>query len=341
VTKTPMTAMLGLRRGDIVQIRSAEEILATLDEDGKVDGMPFMPEMLEFAGRTVSVSGRADKTCDTTHRTGLRRLHDTVHLEDLRCDGRAHGGCQAGCLLYWKESWLKAPEQRGSDTPTTSVAAVPAAGRNSLTNDDLQALTRATAPDETNPGRARFRCQATEVFDATSPLPWWHPTQYVRDIRSGNVSPAQVAIGFVRWLSVRVQARLNGSGVPGMKGRLASSPKELLDLQPGDRVRVKSKREIARTLDTANRNRNLSFDVEMLPYCGQEFTVLRRVTDIIDERTGEMIHIPGDCIILDGVTCRSEYRLFCPRADYPYWREIWLSRVDPATLPSPSESLKP
>jgi hypothetical protein len=323
-----MTATLGLRRGDIVQIRSAEEILATLDEDGKVDGMPFMPEMLEFAGRTVSVSKRADKTCDTTHRTGLRRLHDTVHLEDLRCDGRAHGGCQAGCLLYWKEAWLKSPDQPDFEMPSTSIPAPPPAHRMGLTRADLQASTRTIAPGETNPDRERFRCQATEVFNATSPLPWWGPAQYLRDIRSGNVSPAQVPIGFVRWLSVRVQARLNGTGVPGMKGRLATSPKEVLDLQPGDRVRVKTKREIERTLDTANRNRNLSFDVEMLPYCGQEFTVLRRVTDIIDERTGEMIHIPGDCIILDGVTCRAEYRLFCPRADYPYWREIWLSRVD-------------
>jgi hypothetical protein len=33
-------------------------------------------------------------------------MTDTVHLSDLRCDGSAHAGCQAGCLLFWKEAWL-------------------------------------------------------------------------------------------------------------------------------------------------------------------------------------------------------------------------------------------
>ena len=28
-------------------------------------------------------------------------------LDDLRCGGQAHGGCQAGCRLYWKEAWLQ------------------------------------------------------------------------------------------------------------------------------------------------------------------------------------------------------------------------------------------
>src|SRR4051794_26168577 len=34
---------------DWVQVRSREEILATLDENGQLDGMPFMPEMLASA----------------------------------------------------------------------------------------------------------------------------------------------------------------------------------------------------------------------------------------------------------------------------------------------------
>ena len=35
-----------LRPGDIVELRPAAEILATLDESGALDNMPFMPEML-------------------------------------------------------------------------------------------------------------------------------------------------------------------------------------------------------------------------------------------------------------------------------------------------------
>ena len=41
-----------------------------------------------------------------------------------------------------------------------------------------------------------------------------------------------------------------------------------------------------------------------------------------------MLHIKGDCIILDGVICTGDYHRSCPRSIYPYWREIWLKRVE-------------
>jgi len=40
---------------------------------------------------------------------------------------------------------------------------------------------------------------------------------------------------------------------------------------------------------------------------------------------------PG--IILEGVTCSGNYvhnRMFSPRHEYPFWREIWLERVNQA-----------
>ena len=96
-----------LRPGDVVEVRPAAEILATLDADGAIDNMPFMPEMARLAGRRFTVSRRVDKICDTIAATGSRRMTDTVYLEDLRCDGSGHGGCQAGCRIYWKEAWLR------------------------------------------------------------------------------------------------------------------------------------------------------------------------------------------------------------------------------------------
>ena len=35
-----------LRAGDVVEVRSLDEILATLDEQGELDALPFMPEMV-------------------------------------------------------------------------------------------------------------------------------------------------------------------------------------------------------------------------------------------------------------------------------------------------------
>ena len=34
--------------GDLVEVRAPEEILRTLDADGTLDHLPFMPEMVEF-----------------------------------------------------------------------------------------------------------------------------------------------------------------------------------------------------------------------------------------------------------------------------------------------------
>ena len=96
-----------LRPGDIVEVKPAADILATLDADGALDAMPFMPEMLQYVGRRFTVSRRVEKICDTIAATGSRRMRDTVYLEDLRCDGSGHGGCQAGCRIYWKEAWLR------------------------------------------------------------------------------------------------------------------------------------------------------------------------------------------------------------------------------------------
>ena len=66
-----------------------------------------MPEMLAWCGKRLRVDKLALKLCDTIESTGMHRIRDAVHLEMSRCDGQAHGGCQAGCSIYWKEAWLK------------------------------------------------------------------------------------------------------------------------------------------------------------------------------------------------------------------------------------------
>ena len=95
-------------------------------------------------------------------------------------------------------------------------------------------------------------------------------------------------------------------------------------------MQVRSPKEIAATLDENGFMRGLSFDREMIPYCGGTYRVQDRVEQIIDERTGRMLKIPSDCLILEGVVCSGEIspgRWFCPRAVYPYFREAWVRPV--------------
>jgi hypothetical protein len=345
-------ARLGLRAGEVVEVRSRDEILRTLDHHGAFDALPFMPEMLKWSGQRFRVIARADKTCDTIEKSGGRRMIDTVHLEGLRCDGIAHGGCQAGCLVFWKEAWLKRvtslSEAPASREPETARPAQWRAGEGPACNEEALATATRVRGDQASPDGERFACQATALRAATTPLAWWDVRQYVRDVRSGNVAIAEV----LKYIGVRTILNLiehlhglpGGYRVamalarsvqrawwsPGPEGHLTKTPVGDLNLKPGDRVMVKSKEEIFATLDKRNRNRGLFFDAEMQLYCGREFTVSRRVERIINEKTGKMMTLPNDCIVLEGVVCParvSAQRLFCPRRIYSYWREIWLRRV--------------
>ena len=347
---------LDLRAGELVEVRSEGEILATLDADGTLDGLPFMPEMLAFCGQRLRVDKRADKACDTINYSGSRRLHDTVLLAGARCGGEAHGGCQARCLLFWKEAWLRRAGAGAPGDNGHAPGAALASGSTLQPSCDRDRLVRATravgAPTEDG---IRYRCQATDLLRASFPMAWWDVRQYARDVRSGNVRlRAVVAAALFRgfqlllrlrgyrllvWSYNRVQAWRGGLPYPfPLQGALDKSPRGTLDLQPGELVRVKSREEIVRTLNRRNRNHGLSFDPEMVRYCGNVYRVLARVERVIEEPTGRMISLTNDCIILDDVVCRAEYstrRLFCPRSLYPFWREIWLERVNPAE-PTPA-----
>lgn len=341
-----------LRVGDWVEVRSKEEILSSLDAQGRYEGLPFMPQMFSYCGQRFQVFKRAHKACDTVTKTGNRRLPGGVHL-NLRCDGEAHGGCQAYCLIFWKDAWLK-PVGDGGET-TGYLPAVP-----SLQEDQAARGNSSQAPEDLLPtvvhdqkdGEPRYLCQATELPTYTTLLPWWDPRQYLEDYTSGNVGLGQICSGFaysvyhrllrpfVRtarlliWVYDKFQAATGGIPYPERSGTIPAgqaTPTADLKLQPGELVRVKSYEEILATVDTNNNNRGLNFDVELVPYCGGTYRVKTRVTKFIDETSGRMVSLKTPAIILEEVWCRSRYsqcRLFCPRSIYSWWREVWLERVD-------------
>ncbi len=345
-----------LKVGEWVEVLSKEEILKTLDERGMFEGVPFMPEMYRFCGKRFRVHKRAHKTCDysTPYPCYTRWLKDTVHL-NTRCGGEAHDGCQAGCELFWKTAWLKVVS--GPQPDVVGIQPAPAAedciGAYQLTGpgpDDAHIWASIKIPDPEG-GKPKYMCQMSEVPHATTPLQWWDIRQYVEDWTSGNVSLWQLFCGFVwtwyynlsqagiglgrpmRWLYNMLRPLWGGSMFPRMPGMIPEgqpTPTVSLNLQPGELVRVKSHEEILKTVTLYNMNRGMTWDAELVPYCGKEFRVLKRVTKIIDERSAKMIEMKTACIILDNVVCQARYsdhRMFCPKAMYPYWREIWLERV--------------
>ena len=319
----PWSTSLSLRVGEFVRVRSKEQILATLDSRGGLDGMPFMPEMLRHCGQRYRVFKRAEKSCDTIHTGAGRRVRDAVHLEGLRCDGSAHGGCQALCLFWWREAWLE--RDPGAGTPG---APAPVLSGTSCTEAELMASTR----QEGDGSGDVFSCQVTQLHEFTEELDWWDPREVAREIQCGNVS-APRAVGVMMHAAGNViRRRIGQRPEPHITGRCgATTPSgSLPGLKVGDWVEVKSQEEIEQTLNAKQRNRGLHFDIEMLPYCGRRMRVLQKVDRIIDEKTGAMRPLPNDCWILEGALCegyRSRSRLFCTRQIYSYWREIWLKPV--------------
>lgn len=322
-------------RGDRVRVRSTEEVLATLDADGSIDGMPFMPEMLQYAGQELPVSASAHKTCDAINLTGTsRRLERMVHLERARCDGSAHGGCQAGCLLFWREEWLEPVADEAAPPPGR-----PGAG---ITQEQLQAATQAT----NQAGETVYRCQATEQLRASSHISGFDPRQYVTDVRTRNVRIWTVLAGLAvlafnryqaltqrllpRWLRIQ-----DGRSYPFYRGTGTGERTPEQQLQPGDLVEIRSKAEIMATLNPDNSNNaGLWFDPEMVPACGRQARVERKVERIINESTGKLRKL-RDCYVLEDVICTGFYRKFCQRAVLMYWRSAWLRKIDETDRPPP------
>lgn len=338
-------APLGLKAGEWVEVRSREEILATLDSHGRTENLPFMPEMLRYCGQRFRVFKRADKTCDPAHAPWtIRRMRNSVHLDGLRCDGEGHGGCQAGCLIFWKEAWLKRLEDRAS-SPENPVASRPKLG-NELASMEENVLSSSRRVN--SEGKTIYSCQATELRNFTSHMSAWDPRQYIRDLRSGNLDSGLAAplrahrvlelvlgiITIIRTIVIslfnEVQETRHSALYPSIVGAGGKVAAASLDLQAGEIVQIRSKEEIMQTLGSDQRNRGLWFDSEMLPFCGGYYRVLRRVHRIIDENSGQMIEMKHPCIVLEGVVCQSDFHRLCPRAIFPYWRESWLKRVSSA-----------
>jgi hypothetical protein len=317
-----------MKAGDRVVLRSPAEILATLDERGCLDGVPFMPEMLGYFGRPFTVQAQLQRACDTIGYGGVRRFPRTVLLDDLRCDGAAHGGCQAACRVYWKEAWLRlAP---------ANDAVAPDAGQDDA-RAQLERLAHANVHVIPAEGDGpRFRCQATELVRASEPVGWWSFRSLLREVTVGNVRPLRFVRVVVRAVYEDVAGRLGlFSGMPfrpeELTGKRTPPTESGPPLRPGELVQVRSRSEIAGTLNKNGKNRGLWFDREMLEYCGHSARVRAKIERFVDESTGKLVELASDAYSLEDVVCHSDHsagRWFCPRAIYPYWRECWLRPLE-------------
>ena len=299
-----------IRPGDLVTVRSFPEISSTLDQSGAFEGLPFLPEMLKYCGRSFTVRRRVNKLIQEGVGASMRRIKNVVLLDDTICDGKAHDECQRACFPLWKTAWLK-----------------PADGKSeSAQNGERDAADVASHEGEANLP-IRKTCQVTELMKATTPLPLWDPRRHYWDITSRTYKPKEHITYILGGIYRKTIKRLIGKII---KRKAAPTPPliaERLDLQPGELVEVKSADEIRATLNQEGKTRGLFFMPGMWEYCGRRLRVIQPIERMMSEKTGE-IRALSQTVILEGVTCNGKAHGGCQRGCYVFWKDTWLRRVN-------------
>ena len=160
---------LRLLPGEWVEVESEEAIYATLDDEGTLDALPFMPEMRKLCGRRFRVKARADRTiCEV--------VHDPPH------GGRGAPRRRALRRRGPRRLLPRVPDLlEGGLAPSRRAGGAGARG------------TRPAAPSPpprlvTRKGD-RYFCQATELARATHHLPAWRLDLHVAALVTEGVSP--------------------------------------------------------------------------------------------------------------------------------------------------------
>ena len=210
------------------------------------------------------------------------------------------------------------------------------------TPPELIQLTR--RPKAGAPDAGRWFCQATEIPAASSPLPWWEPVQYVRDVRSGNVGDLEAIVGIGRYLFGEVPAegpRARNSAVrpwppgPHPEGRPGSQAR-----RP---CRVKTRDEIEADARPQQPESRPAVRLGDAPVLGREFVVRRRVERIIDEPSWADARAPERLRDARGRHVLGTLPSLLPATDIPLLARGLVDRAYPnptneASVPGPRSS---
>jgi len=301
--------------GDWVEVKTWDDIRATLDATGCLEQLPFMPEMLAMCGRRAYVFRCMHRLFDYRKSRRMRHMDGAVLLTGTICNGSSHGGCEAACHTIWKAAWLRRVDR---EPDTARLAAAPV---NSPPHEVARILQMGTMGP-------RYTCQLTQLHAASRPIGEWSPLNFLRPLVSGNVAPAAFAIGWLTDLFNDLQQQRGGIGFPSFTASAQESEsRNEKPLLPGDQVVVRQSGEIRATLNDRLIHRGLGFEEDMLKYCGRQLYVQAEVKKLIDIVTGEMRTMKTPAYILRDVHFSGERQLFNAQYEPLFWRQAWLKRA--------------
>lgn len=96
-----------LNAGDLVLVKSKEEILKTLNNWNQLKGCAFMEEMWPYCGTKQKVLKRVEKFLDERDYL-IKKCKGIIILENVMCQGtKDFGPCDRSCFFFWREEWLE------------------------------------------------------------------------------------------------------------------------------------------------------------------------------------------------------------------------------------------
>jgi hypothetical protein len=112
-----------------VEVKTKEEIAATLSPRGRHRGLWFDREMMPYCGRTFRVRQRIQRIIDERDGRMIELRNACVTLEGVVCSGdlsTRRWFCPRQILSYWRECWLRRIEPAPAAAPAAGGAAAPA-----------------------------------------------------------------------------------------------------------------------------------------------------------------------------------------------------------------------
>jgi hypothetical protein len=100
---------LGLKPGELVRVKSKDEIAKTLRE-GRNKGLWFDREMLPFCGKVFRVRERVSRFVDEREGKMIVLKNEAITLEGVVCSGELslrRWFCARAIYSYWRECWLE------------------------------------------------------------------------------------------------------------------------------------------------------------------------------------------------------------------------------------------
>jgi hypothetical protein len=93
--------------GDMVRVKSLEEVRATLDEWKELRGCLFMDAMQEYCGTQQRVLQPVERFVDERDYR-VKKAKGIILLEGLLCHGTpVYGRCDRACYYFWRNEWLE------------------------------------------------------------------------------------------------------------------------------------------------------------------------------------------------------------------------------------------